>query len=64
MRTVLVTGGTGTTGRRVAAFLRARGVAVRTASRHPVAGDDQHVIFDCEEPRSFRDYLLDASTTN
>ncbi|KIF68686.1 hypothetical protein HY68_08645 [Streptomyces sp. AcH 505] len=53
MRTVLVTGGTGTTGRRVAAFLRARGTAVRTASRHPVAGDDQHVIFDWADPGTF-----------
>ena len=53
MRTVLVTGGTGTTGRRVAAFLRTRGVAVRTASRHPVAGDDQHVILDWADPRTF-----------
>lgn len=53
MRTVLVTGGTGTTGRRVATFLRARGVAVRTASRHPVAGDDQHVIFDWADPETF-----------
>ncbi|MEU9895300.1 NAD(P)H-binding protein [Streptomyces phaeochromogenes] len=53
MRTVLVTGGTGTTGRRVAALLRTRGVAVRTASRHPVAGDDQHVIFDWADPRTF-----------
>jgi uncharacterized protein YbjT (DUF2867 family) len=53
MRTVLVTGGTGTTGSRVAAFLRTRGVAVRTASRHPVAGDDQHVIFDWAAPETF-----------
>lgn len=53
MRTVLVTGGTGTTGRRVAAFLRTRGVAVRTASRHPVAGDDRHVIFDWADPGTF-----------
>ncbi|WRZ35432.1 NAD(P)H-binding protein [Streptomyces phaeochromogenes] len=53
MRSALVTGGTGTTGRRVAAFLRTRGVAVRTASRHPVTGDDQHVIFDWADPRTF-----------
>ncbi|WP_329090177.1 NAD(P)H-binding protein [Streptosporangium sp. NBC_01469] len=53
MRTVLVTGGTGTTGRRVANFLCARGVAVRTASRHPVAGDDQHMIFDWADPETF-----------
>jgi len=53
MRTVLVTGGTGTTGRRVAAFLRTRGASVRTASRHSVAGDDQHVIFDWADPGTF-----------
>lgn len=53
MRTVLVTGGTGTTGSRVAAFLRARGAEVRTASRHPVAGDDQHVLFDWADPETF-----------
>jgi uncharacterized protein YbjT (DUF2867 family) len=53
MRTVLVTGGTGTTGHWVAAFLRARGVEVRTASRHPVAGDDRHVLFDWADPGTF-----------
>jgi uncharacterized protein YbjT (DUF2867 family) len=53
MRTVLVTGGTGTTGSRVATFLRDRGVDVRTASRHPVAGDDRHVLFDWADPTTF-----------
>jgi uncharacterized protein YbjT (DUF2867 family) len=53
MRTVLVTGGTGTVGSRVAAFLRTRGVEVRTASRHPVAGDDRHVLFDWADPGTF-----------
>jgi uncharacterized protein YbjT (DUF2867 family) len=53
MRTVLVTGGTGTTGSRVTAFLRARGVDVRTASRHPVAGDGRHVLFDWADPGTF-----------
>jgi uncharacterized protein YbjT (DUF2867 family) len=53
VRTVLVTGGTGTTGRRVAAFLRARGVEARTASRHPVAGADHHVLFDWADPDTF-----------
>ncbi|MGW4796971.1 NAD-dependent epimerase/dehydratase family protein [Nonomuraea sp. NPDC004297] len=42
MSEVLVLGATGTTGSRVAAFLRARGVPVRTASRRPGA----HVRFD------------------
>jgi uncharacterized protein YbjT (DUF2867 family) len=36
--TVLVTGGTGTTGSRVAAALREGGVAARVASRHPANG--------------------------
>lgn len=46
---VLVTGGTGTTGSRVAAFLRDRHVPVRVASRRPAA--DQ-VRFDWAEPDS------------
>lgn len=53
MRTVLVTGGTGTIGSRVTAFLRARGVRVRTASRHPVVGDDRHLLFDWSDPETF-----------
>ncbi|MEV0618840.1 NAD(P)H-binding protein [Nonomuraea sp. NPDC050404] len=42
MSEVLVLGATGTTGSRVATFLRERGVPVRTASRTP----DPHVRFD------------------
>lgn len=53
MSTVLVTGGTGTVGRRVAAFLRARQADVRTASRNAVAGERQHVRFDWEDPSTF-----------
>jgi uncharacterized protein YbjT (DUF2867 family) len=53
MRTVLVTGGTGTTGSRVTAFLRARGADVRTASRHPVESDPRHVLFDWADPDTF-----------
>lgn len=45
--TVLVTGGTGTTGSRVAAALRGRNVAVRIASRRPTAGQ---VRFDWADP--------------
>ncbi|MER7013200.1 ergot alkaloid biosynthesis protein [Saccharopolyspora sp. NPDC000359] len=49
--TVLITGGTGNTGRPLAALLRARGVAVRVASRHPAA-DPDHVRFDWSDPRT------------
>jgi uncharacterized protein YbjT (DUF2867 family) len=45
--TVLVTGGTGTTGSRVAAALRDRGVPVRVASRRPGNGQ---VRFDWADP--------------
>jgi uncharacterized protein YbjT (DUF2867 family) len=45
--TVLVTGGTGTTGSRVAAALRERGVPVRVASRRPAPGQ---VRFDWADP--------------
>ncbi len=45
---VLVTGGTGTTGRRVASRLAELGFAVRTGSRaaHAPRGSDDHVRFD------------------
>jgi uncharacterized protein YbjT (DUF2867 family) len=45
--TVLVTGGTGTTGSRVVAGLRERGVPVRVASRRPAAGQ---VRFEWADP--------------
>lgn len=45
--TVLVTGGTGTTGSRVAAALGERGVPTRIASRHPLNGQ---VRFDWTDP--------------
>lgn len=45
--TVLVTGGTGTTGSRVAAALRERGVPVRVASRRPAPGQ---VRFEWTDP--------------
>ncbi|HWN35866.1 MAG TPA: NAD(P)H-binding protein [Pseudonocardia sp.] len=48
---VLVLGGTGTTGRRVAELLRSRGAAVRVASRHPRAdGTGEQVRFDWSAP--------------
>jgi uncharacterized protein YbjT (DUF2867 family) len=43
--TILVLGGTGKTGRRIAARLRERGVPVRTAARH-----DADVAFDWHDP--------------
>lgn len=50
--TVLVTGGTGTTGRRLAALLRAHRVPVRVASRHPGHGAGS-VVFDWADPASY-----------
>jgi uncharacterized protein YbjT (DUF2867 family) len=45
--TVLVTGGTGNTGRRIAARLGELGLLARTASRNPeAAGPGEHVRFD------------------
>ncbi|KAA5829216.1 ergot alkaloid biosynthesis protein [Saccharopolyspora hirsuta] len=48
---MLITGGTGNTGRPLAALLRDRGVPVRIASRHPDASAD-HVRFDWSDPRT------------
>lgn len=45
----LVIGGTGTTGRLVAAELRAAGVAVRIATRNPGPADPDHVRFEWQE---------------
>lgn len=50
-REILLTGGTGKTGRRVADRLRARGVAPRVARRTP-SGDGQ-VRFDWADPATF-----------
>ncbi|WP_028938556.1 NAD(P)H-binding protein [Pseudonocardia spinosispora] len=49
--TILVLGGTGTTGSRVGAALRELGHPVRIATRRPVSGDD--VRFDWTEPDTF-----------
>ncbi|MGW5644074.1 NmrA family NAD(P)-binding protein [Saccharopolyspora sp. NPDC003752] len=51
--TVLITGGTGKTGRPLATVLRERGIAVRIASRHPADAPD-HVRFDWADPDSQR----------
>ncbi|MEV0387578.1 ergot alkaloid biosynthesis protein [Nonomuraea sp. NPDC050643] len=58
MADVLVIGATGTTGSRVAAFLRDRGVPVRPASRrHDLAG---HVRFDWAAPETHAPALSGA----
>jgi uncharacterized protein YbjT (DUF2867 family) len=54
--TILVTGATGTTGRRVAARLRARGADVRVGGRHPERFDGEPgtaVRFDWHDPGTF-----------
>ena len=48
---VLVTGGTGKTGRRVADLLRGRGIPARVATRSPAAADQ--VRFDWADADSF-----------
>ncbi|NJP88596.1 NmrA family NAD(P)-binding protein [Nonomuraea sp. FMUSA5-5] len=58
MSGVLVLGATGTTGSRVAAFLRGRGVPVRTASRR---GDPRHVRFDWTERETYAPALRRVS---
>jgi uncharacterized protein YbjT (DUF2867 family) len=47
---VLVTGGTGKTGRELVRLLRGRGVPVRVASRGPAAGDPDAIRFDWNDP--------------
>lgn len=55
----LITGGTGTTGRRVAAALAERGMSVRTASRTPAPGTDQ-IRFDWADPATHGPALTGA----
>jgi uncharacterized protein YbjT (DUF2867 family) len=52
---ILVTGGTGTTGRALAAILRGQGAAVRTASRQPTVDSHpgEHVRLDWSDPATF-----------
>ncbi|WP_191094064.1 nuclear transport factor 2 family protein [Nocardia colli] len=49
--TILVTGGTGTTGSRIAAGLVAEGAEVRIASRNPQG--DNHIRFDWHDPETY-----------
>jgi uncharacterized protein YbjT (DUF2867 family) len=51
--TILITGGTGTTGGALARLLRERGEPIRIASRHPVEHDPSHVHFDLTDPATF-----------
>lgn len=51
--TILVTGGTGKTGSRVAEQLRARKIAPRIGTRSPQTGNDVH--FDWKDPSTFAD---------
>lgn len=58
-RTTLVVGGTGTTGSRVAARLRAAGGSARVATRHPRPGGDE-VAFDWTDPATHAAALAGA----
>jgi ergot alkaloid biosynthesis protein len=58
---VLVTGGTGTTGRRIAARLTALGLAVRTASRAADPSARDHVRFDWHDPATHAAALADVA---
>ncbi|MEU3741154.1 NAD(P)H-binding protein [Streptomyces sp. NPDC032198] len=56
----LITGGTGTTGRRVAAALDSQGLSVRTGSRTPAPGTGQ-VRFDWADPATHGPALTGAA---
>lgn len=51
MSGVLITGGTGNTGRVLSELLRDR-AEIKVASRNPEAGNDEHVFFDWHDPES------------
>ena len=51
MSGVLITGGTGNTGRALSEALRDR-VEIKVASRNPEAGNDEHVYFDWYDPET------------
>jgi len=63
MKTILVTGATGSLGRAAVAALTARGFSVRAASRHPQPSTDpavQAVSFDYTDPGTHRPALTGA----
>ncbi|MFF4913660.1 NAD(P)H-binding protein [Streptomyces tendae] len=53
MSGVLVTGGTGKTGKALVRLLRGAGVRTRAASRNPAAADPDAVRFDWNDPTTF-----------
>lgn len=53
MSAVLVTGGTGKTGKTLVRELRAAGVRARAASRNPAAADPDAIRFDWSDPTTF-----------
>ncbi|MBT2212091.1 NAD(P)H-binding protein [Actinomadura sp. NEAU-AAG7] len=57
MAGVLVTGGTGKTGRPLVDVLRRAGAPIRVASRHPSAHDPDAVRFDWDDPATHADAL-------
>lgn len=58
MSSVLITGGTGNTGRALSEALRDR-ADIKVASRNPEAGNDEHIFFDWYDPGS-HDAALDG----
>ncbi|MFG2648600.1 NAD(P)H-binding protein [Streptomyces sp. NPDC048436] len=56
----LITGGTGTTGRRVATALADRGTSVSVGTRTPAPDDTRQVRFDWADPTSHGPALADA----
>jgi uncharacterized protein YbjT (DUF2867 family) len=59
--TVLVLGATGTIGRTLVPLLRARGAAVRAATRHPAQAGPE-VAFDFDDPRTWAPALEGATS--
>ncbi|MFD8096192.1 NAD(P)H-binding protein [Streptomyces malaysiensis] len=57
MSGVLVTGGTGKTGKTLVRELREAGVRARAASRNPAAADPDAIRFDWSDPTTFRPAL-------
>ncbi|MYU15377.1 NAD(P)H-binding protein [Streptomyces sp. SID8361] len=57
MSGVLVTGGTGKTGKTLVRELREAGVRARAASRNPAAADPDAIRFDWSDPATFRPAL-------